>query len=249
MTDTAGPDPLDLYGQLADMQRESDRIRAAAAARQAFEDFVDRHGQIGWTEGVDPGEAAAIREEAAEYLTGRRPVPLPVPSSVLIAHACRRIEVLGRLAEAGVEGAAEGVAEAEAELAEELRKAAKDGCPFCAIAAGTAPAAVVRDWGDVLAIRPRRGGVAEEHLLVIPRVHVEDAGTDPKVSGRVMECAAELMAEHPAANIITSKGAAATQSVYHLHVHVVPRQVDDGLTLPWTPQHVSRPAEPNGARA
>ncbi|MFI9005512.1 HIT family protein [Streptomyces sp. NPDC053541] len=246
MTDTAGPGPLDLYGQLAEVQRESDRIRAATAARQAFEDLVDQHGQIGWTEGVDPEEATAIREEAAEYLTGRRPVPLPVSSSMLIAHAYRRIEVLGRLAEAGVEGAAEGVTEAEAELAEELRKAAKDGCAFCAIAAGTAPATVVRDWGDVLAIRPRRGGVAEEHLLVIPRVHVEDAGTDPKASGRVMECAAELMAEHPAANIITSKGAAATQSVSHLHLHVVPRTAGDGLPLPWTPQQTAAARQAEG---
>ncbi|MGA4980022.1 HIT family protein [Streptomyces cinereoruber] len=246
MTDTADPGPLDLYSQLVDVQRESDRIRAATAARQTFEDVVARHNKIGWTEGIDPKEAAAIREEAAEYLTGRRPVPLPVPPSVLIAHARRRIEVLGRLAEAGVEGAAEGVTEAETELAEELRKAAEDGCAFCAIAAGTAPATVVRDWGDVLAIRPRRGGVAEEHLLVIPRAHVEDAGTDPKVSGRVMECAAELMAEHPAANIITSKGAAATQTVSHLHLHVVPRTAGDGLPLPWTPQQTAAAQDTKG---
>jgi histidine triad (HIT) family protein len=50
-----------------------------------------------------------------------------------------------------------------------------------------------------------------------------------------MHRAAELMAEHPAANLITSKGSAATQTVFHLHVHLVPRQVDDGLPLPWTP--------------
>lgn len=108
-------------------------------------------------------------------------------------------------------------------------------CVFCAIAAGTAPATVVREWDDVLAIRPR-GGVNDGHVLVIPRTHVADAGTDPMVSARTMACAAELMAEHPNANIITSKGADATQTVYHLHIHVVPRSAGDGLPLPWTPQ-------------
>lgn len=38
----------------------------------------------------------------------------------------------------------------------------------------------------------------------------------------------------PAANIITSRGSAATQTVYHLHLHVVPRREGDGLGLPWT---------------
>ncbi|WP_335939941.1 HIT family protein [Streptomyces sp. PTD5-9] len=206
MTADTGPLALYLYRQLADLQRESDRLRIAAGARMAFEDVVARHNEIGWKEGVDPREAEAIREEAAEYLSGRRPVP------------------------------------PQAELAEELRKVEATGCVFCSIAAGIAPATVVRDWGDVLAIRPRSGGVNEGHLLVIPRTHVEDAGTDKRVSGRVMECASELMAEEPSANIVTSKGAPATQTVYHLHIHVVPRVVGDGLPLPWTPQQTAAAA-------
>jgi histidine triad (HIT) family protein len=113
-------------------------------------------------------------------------------------------------------------------------------CVFCAIAAGKATAVIVREWPDALAVRPRSGGVHPGHVLVMPRVHVEDAGTDPDVTAAVMRRAAELMAEYPAANLITSKGEAATQSVYHLHVHVVPREPDDGLPLPWTPQHAAR---------
>ena len=108
-------------------------------------------------------------------------------------------------------------------------------CAFCAIAAGRAPATVVREWPDALAILPRRGGVTEGHVLVLPRVHAADAGTDPAVTAAVMSRAAELMAELPAANLITSKGAPATQTVFHLHVHVVPRYPGDGLPLPWTP--------------
>ncbi|MFC1435985.1 HIT family protein [Streptacidiphilus sp. N1-3] len=115
-------------------------------------------------------------------------------------------------------------------------------CVFCDIGRGTAPAEVVRAWPGVIAIRPRSGGVTPGHVMVIPTVHVADAGTDPAVTAEVMRRAAELMAEYPAANIITSKGAEATQSVFHLHVHVVPREAEDGLPLPWTPQHAARAA-------
>lgn len=115
-------------------------------------------------------------------------------------------------------------------------------CIFCQIVAGEAPATVVREWDDVIAIRPR-GGVHENHVLVIPTQHVADAGTDPEVSAATMARAAELMSEHPNANIITSRGADATQTVFHLHIHVVPRQAGDGLALPWTGQ-----AERNAAQ-
>ncbi|HWO67789.1 MAG TPA: HIT domain-containing protein [Umezawaea sp.] len=106
-------------------------------------------------------------------------------------------------------------------------------CAFCDIATGRGTAVVVREWDDAVAVLPR-GGVTEGHLLVLPRVHVEDAGTDPDVTAAVMRRAAELMAEHGAANLITSRGAAATQTVFHLHVHVVPRRPGDGLMLPWS---------------
>ncbi|MFI1808412.1 HIT family protein [Streptomyces californicus] len=55
-------------------------------------------------------------------------------------------------------------------------------CIFCAIAVGEAPAAIVREWDDALAVRPRSGGVNPGHVFVLPRVHVEDAGTDPEVT-------------------------------------------------------------------
>jgi histidine triad (HIT) family protein len=231
MDKDASFESLDVLRELAELQRESDRLRVATAARLAFEDIVARHDEIQKTDG-DTEEAAEVRKEAAAYLSGRRLVPPAVSSAELIAHARRRIEVFRRITEAGIEGAAGGIADAEAELGEELRKV-QAACVFCSIVTGQAPATVVREWEDVLAIRPR-GGVNEGHVLVIPRTHVADAGTDPAVSARTMACAAELMAEHPAANIITSKGPEATQTVYHLHIHVVPRASGDGLPLPWT---------------
>lgn len=102
-------------------------------------------------------------------------------------------------------------------------------CTFCAIVAGEAPATVVREWADAVAWLPRSGGCTPGHTLVVPRVHVADAGVDPDVTAAVMRRAAALAGETEAANIITSKGAAATQTMFHLHVHVVPRADGDGL--------------------
>ncbi|MER6020172.1 HIT family protein [Streptomyces anulatus] len=108
-------------------------------------------------------------------------------------------------------------------------------CVFCGIVAGLAPADIVREWEDVIAIRPLNP-VTPGHVLVIPHTHVADVGEHPLVSARTMACAAELTSVLPAANVITSKGRAATQTVAHLHLHVVPRTAGDDLPLPWTPQ-------------
>lgn len=115
-------------------------------------------------------------------------------------------------------------------------KGSADTCPFCAIIRGLAPARVVMEWDDALVIGPL-APVTDGHLLVLARVHAEDFGADPHVSAQVMRRAAEFT--HPWArvvqyNIITSVGEAATQSVKHLHVHIVPRREGDGLCLPWT---------------
>ena len=112
----------------------------------------------------------------------------------------------------------------------------QDGCEFCAIARGNAQAQVVQEWDDVIAIRPRSGGVHPGHVLVLPRAHVADATVAPAITAATMQAAAEYAADAGGdLNILTSKGESATQTVYHLHVHVVPRSSGDGLALPWSP--------------
>lgn len=108
-------------------------------------------------------------------------------------------------------------------------------CPFCLIVRGLAPAQVLRDWPDALAILPLGGGVTVGHVLVLPKTHVPDVAADPQVSAATMQRVAELAAEMGDCNVITSRGAAATQTVRHMHVHVVPRRDGDGIQLPWTP--------------
>ena len=110
------------------------------------------------------------------------------------------------------------------------------GCAFCAIARGKGKVTVVREWDDVIAIRPRSGGVHPGHVLVLPRAHVADATVAPAITAATMQAAAEHAADAGGdLNILTSKGKAATQTVWHLHIHVVPRSAGDGLALPWTP--------------
>jgi len=104
-------------------------------------------------------------------------------------------------------------------------------CVFCDIVAGDSPADIVTEWLDTIAFVPLNP-VTEGHVLIVPRRHVRDALDVPAVTAATMKRAAEY-AEHPC-NLITSAGAAATQTVFHLHIHVVPRRADDGLALPWT---------------
>ncbi|AEJ92239.1 histidine triad nucleotide binding protein [Mycobacterium phage Optimus] len=81
--------------------------------------------------------------------------------------------------------------------------------------------------------------VVDGHVLVIHRAHSADAAADPMIAADLM-CAAALWIHYRdiQANIITSIGPAATQTVFHTHVHIVPRAEGDGLPLPWTPQQL-----------
>lgn len=103
-------------------------------------------------------------------------------------------------------------------------------CVFCEIVAEREPAVFVRRWTDAVAIVPLEP-VTDGHVLVLPRVHVPDATDHPETAAVVMRRAASLAA--PPCNLITSAGREATQTVSHLHVHIVPRQEGDGLALPW----------------
>lgn len=79
--------------------------------------------------------------------------------------------------------------------------------------------------------------VVPGHLLAVPVWHVRDAAHDAGVAALTMRKASVVVKMLGiSANIITSIGAAATQSIYHLHLHIVPRVEGDGITLPWTGQ-------------
>jgi histidine triad (HIT) family protein len=105
---------------------------------------------------------------------------------------------------------------------------------FCEIVAGRAPATFVPcAVRGVVAFVPL-DPVVPGHVLFVPRRHVANAAEDPAVTGWTFNAAAEYGAACGVPfNLITSVGREATQSVFHLHVHYVPRATDDALLLPW----------------
>lgn len=109
-------------------------------------------------------------------------------------------------------------------------------CVFCKIVAGKAPAKIVTRGLHAIAFAPLHP-VTEGHLLVVPKRHVTDFAQDSKTTRRTMALASRLAYWIGGdCNLITSKGPLATQTVFHLHVHLVPRRTGDGLWLPWTGQ-------------
>lgn len=105
-------------------------------------------------------------------------------------------------------------------------------CVFCKIAQHQAPATIVEETPRHIIIEPL-GPHAPGHVLVMPTDHLRDVVEAPIRSGHILEAAARYAGRFEAANILVSRGTAATQSVMHLHWHVIPRGPEDGLDPDW----------------
>lgn len=114
-------------------------------------------------------------------------------------------------------------------------------CIFCKILAGELPATIVDADERTIAfmdIAPATRG----HALVIPRAHATDLMDVPDADLSAVVAAARRLAARmrqrlgaDGVNLINSCGPAAWQTVFHFHVHVIPRYTGDPLRLPWTP--------------
>lgn len=79
--------------------------------------------------------------------------------------------------------------------------------------------------------------VVPGHRLFVHKKHTTDAAESPGITGNLFEAASSYAwFRRVPFNLITSAGSEATQTVFHLHVHYVPRREGDGLHLPWTGQ-------------
>ena len=106
-------------------------------------------------------------------------------------------------------------------------------CPFCRIVDGVDQAEVVLDTQEAVGFLDRRP-VFPGHVLVVPRVHVETLPDlpAPEVGGffqRVQLVSAVVPAALGADGTFVAVNNVVSQSVAHLHVHVVPRRRKDGL--------------------
>jgi histidine triad (HIT) family protein len=114
-------------------------------------------------------------------------------------------------------------------------------CAFCRIARHEAPARVVWTSEDVIAFLPLRPAVLG-HTLIVPRRHVADLwAVDSQLGSSLMTAVVEVgraidKALHPhGMNLISSAGQAASQTVFHLHLHLIPRWHDDHIGSLWPP--------------
>jgi histidine triad (HIT) family protein len=114
-------------------------------------------------------------------------------------------------------------------------------CIFCKILAGELPARIVDEDERTIAfmdIAPATRG----HALVIPREHARDLLAVSPEDLQATTLAAQRLARRASerlgadgVNLLNSCGAAAWQTVFHFHIHVIPRYEDDPLRLPWVP--------------
>ncbi len=108
-------------------------------------------------------------------------------------------------------------------------------CVFCRILAGAAPASFVHRDEHVAAFVDLRQAV-DGHVLIVPNRHVETLyELDEDTAGRLMALAVRVAralaadAAPPGLNLWQSNGHAGGQEVPHVHLHVQPRRVGDGL--------------------
>ncbi|MDQ6811896.1 MAG: HIT family protein [Actinomycetota bacterium] len=114
-------------------------------------------------------------------------------------------------------------------------------CVFCKILSGELPATIIDEDERTIAfmdIAPATRG----HSLVVPRTHAADLLSveredlqavilaSQRLAGRISE---RLGAD--GVNLLNSCGAAAWQTVFHFHMHVIPRYERDPVRLPWVP--------------
>ena len=114
-------------------------------------------------------------------------------------------------------------------------------CIFCKIVAGELPATIVGEDERTISfmdISPATRG----HALVIPREHSADLLSIDAEDLAAVGLAAQRLATRAkqrlgadGVNLLNACGAVAFQSVFHFHMHVIPRYEGDPLRLPWVP--------------
>jgi histidine triad (HIT) family protein len=113
-------------------------------------------------------------------------------------------------------------------------------CPFCAIVRGEDPSAEIVCEGESWVAFFPKAPATPGHTMVVPREHVPDVwALDPDLGAKLMAAVVQVgravrEAVTPAGmNLISSSGEVAEQSVFHLHLHVVPRYAGDQIDPIW----------------
>ena len=118
-------------------------------------------------------------------------------------------------------------------------------CIFCQIIAGDVPSCAIYEDDEFLAILDRYPCHAgafgiSGHTLIIPKAHIENIyELDPQMGGRLFELAVPLagaiqkVCQADGMNILQNNGSVAGQSVFHFHMHIIPRYAGDRVNIRW----------------
>ncbi len=120
----------------------------------------------------------------------------------------------------------------------------KDDCIFCKLANGIIPTNSIyedEDFNVILDAAPATKG----HALILPKEHADNIYELPEeTAAKVLVLAKKLatkMTEKLGCdgfNIVQNNGTVAGQTVFHFHMHLIPRYNDDGQKIAWEPQNV-----------
>ena len=117
----------------------------------------------------------------------------------------------------------------------------KDDCIFCKIAAGEIPSRKIYEDSDLIAIMDLNP-TSKGHSLIIPKEHCTNIyDIDEDIAAKVMKTAKKLATKMTVAlncdgfNLLQNNGETAGQTMFHFHMHLIPRYVNDGQKILWTP--------------
>lgn len=108
----------------------------------------------------------------------------------------------------------------------------KDDCIFCKIAAGKIPSRKIYEDKDLIAIMDL-SPTSKGHSLIIPKEHYTNIyDIDEEIAGKVMKTAKKLATKMTVAlncdgfNLLQNNGETAGQTMFHFHMHLIPRYKD-----------------------
>ncbi len=117
----------------------------------------------------------------------------------------------------------------------------EDNCIFCKIARGEIPSTTVYEDGDFRVILDL-GPASKGHALILPKEHFKDlCEADPVVTAKILPLAGRIGKAMKTGlgasgfNVVQNNGTSAGQTVFHLHVHVIPRYEGGPAMVGWTP--------------
>lgn len=117
----------------------------------------------------------------------------------------------------------------------------REDCIFCKIANGEIPAATVYEDEDFRVILDL-GPAAKGHALILPKQHFADVcALDEKTAAKILPLGAKLGAAMKKSlgcagfNLVQNNGEAAGQTVFHFHMHVIPRYEGGPEMVTWVP--------------